>query len=54
MARNKTAIVRGAQQGTGAGLVDGFLLDSVLYLTHARQVTGEGAHVDAGVHGGHW
>jgi hypothetical protein len=54
MARNKTAIVAGAQQEIGAELVDGFLLDAVLYLTHAPQVTGEVLHVDGGAHGERW
>jgi NAD(P)-dependent dehydrogenase (short-subunit alcohol dehydrogenase family) len=28
--------------------------DAVLYLAHARQVTGEVLHVDGGAHSGHW
>jgi NAD(P)-dependent dehydrogenase (short-subunit alcohol dehydrogenase family) len=47
MAKNKTAIVTGAQQGIGAGLVDGFV-DAVLYLADASEVTGEVLHVDGG------
>ena len=30
------------------------IVDAVLYLTHARQVTGEVLHVDGGAHSGHW
>jgi NAD(P)-dependent dehydrogenase (short-subunit alcohol dehydrogenase family) len=60
MPAKQTAIVTGAQQGIGAGLVEGFLrsgynvVDAVLYLAHARQVTGEVLHVDGGAHSGRW
>ena len=47
MAKNKTGVVTGAQQGIGAGLVDGFV-DAVLYLADASEVTGEVLHVDGG------
>jgi NAD(P)-dependent dehydrogenase (short-subunit alcohol dehydrogenase family) len=30
------------------------IVDAVLYLTHARQVTGEVLHVDGGAHVGRW
>jgi len=30
------------------------IVDAVLYLSNARQVTGEVLHVDGGAHGGHW
>lgn len=30
------------------------IVDAVLYLAHARQVTGEVLHVDGGAHGGRW
>jgi len=30
------------------------IVDAVLYLTHARQVTGEVLHVDGGAHIGRW
>jgi hypothetical protein len=45
----KTAIVTGASQGIGAGLVD-----AIAYLTEAKQVTGEVLHVDGGAHVGKW
>jgi NAD(P)-dependent dehydrogenase (short-subunit alcohol dehydrogenase family) len=67
MARNRAAIVTGAQQGIGAALVDGFpksgysvvatslrIVGAVLYLAHARQVTGEILRVDGGAHVGRW
>jgi hypothetical protein len=49
MAKNKTAIVMGAQQEIGEGLVD-----AVLCLSNARQGTGEVLHVDSGARGGRW
>jgi enoyl-[acyl-carrier-protein] reductase (NADH) len=30
------------------------VVDAVLYLAHAGQVTGEVLHVDGGAHGGRW
>ena len=30
------------------------IIDAVVYLTEARQVTGEVLHVDAGAHNGKW
>jgi NAD(P)-dependent dehydrogenase (short-subunit alcohol dehydrogenase family) len=30
------------------------IVDAVLYLAHARQVTGEVLHVDGGAHSGRW
>jgi hypothetical protein len=45
----KTAIVTGASQGIGAGLVD-----AIVYLTEAKQVTWEVLHVDGGAHVGKW
>ena len=30
------------------------IVDAVIYLTEARQVTGEVLHVDGGAHGGKW
>jgi len=38
--------------GSIAGTND--IVDAVLYLTHARQVTGEVLHVDGGAHIGRW
>jgi hypothetical protein len=57
--KQKTVIVTGASQGIGASVVPAFntgifFADAVVYLTGARQVTGEVLHVDGGAHSSKW
>ena len=45
----KATIITGASRGIGAGLVD-----AIVHLAEARQVTGEVLHVDGRAHVGKW
>jgi NAD(P)-dependent dehydrogenase (short-subunit alcohol dehydrogenase family) len=49
---SKDALKRFEPMGKIASIKD--ILDAVLYLSRAGQVTGEALHVDGGAHAGRW